>query len=815
MATKNLLIRGGADFSNVKKELDKTQKKLNSFKSGISKTMSKIKFALGALALGSLVKDSTKMAMSVESSMDNINRTMQGSSKVFGEWIKAQSQAFGMSRAEAYKYGSTYSNLISSFETSTSKIADNTQELMKATGIIASKTGRTYEDTAERIRSGMLGSTEAIEDLGVYTQVSMLESTNAFKEFANGKSWQQLNFQTQQQIRLAAILEQTYSRYGTTLADTTQTRQNQFIASLKNVQLTLGQAFLPIYNAVLPPLTFLMNTLGKAISIIAQFTTALFGKPKGVQSQAKAISSQAASVGDLGTGLDNAGDSAKKTEKALKGTVAGFDEINSLSQDSGSSSGSSGGAAEVGGIENPLESLDMSEGGFLSSVAEVSEKVQEMANKVKGFFGEVKEFIVGNKDIIISAISGILAGFATFTIINNYKKIIDTVSIAFKALGVAISGISIPILAISALIALLVGSLVYLWRTDKEFRDKVTETWKGIKETVTLVWEKCLKPICQYIGAALLSIWQYALKPLLASFIEFVKQVTILFMDIWNKVFKPFVDWFVKYLGPVIAVVFNTLLATITLVIVGVINVLRKLIDFITWLVKAIINTIDPLITFIKSVFVAAWTFAVSAVTNGLTVFKNTIVSIFNNIKGILNGIITFVKGVFTGNWKMAFQGLSDIVKNVFGGMVNIVKHPINAIIGYINALIDGLNQLKFDIPSWVPGSLGGKSFGINIPKIPLLAKGGVIDSPTLAMVGEAGREAVVPLENNTGWKDEIGSMVANAVLSAMQFNGGGANNSSEEIILKLDGMTLARAVKPHLNKEDKRIGKSMILRTT
>ena len=58
-----------------------------------------------------------------------------------------------MSIKEGYKYGSTYSNLISSFQSDSQKIADSTQELMKATAIISSKTGRTFEDTAERIRS--------------------------------------------------------------------------------------------------------------------------------------------------------------------------------------------------------------------------------------------------------------------------------------------------------------------------------------------------------------------------------------------------------------------------------------------------------------------------------------------------------------------------------------------------------------------------------------------------------------------------------------------------------------------------------------
>ena len=326
--------------------LNKAQKSLSNFQRNVSSIMGKVAAIFATIKIGELIKDGVQDAMSVETSIENINRTMQGSAKAFGDWVKSQSQAYGMSIQEGYKYGSTYSNLISSFQSNTKEIANSTQELMKATSIIASKTGRTFEDTAERIRSGMLGSTEAIEDLGVYTQVSMLESTEAFKELANGKSWQQLNFQTQQQIRLAAILEQTYARYGTTLADTTQTRHNQFIASLKNVQLTLGQAFLPIYNAILPPLTTFMNALSKAISIIAQFTTALFGKPKAAQQQTEAISSQSSAVNGLGNSLDDTADSAKKAKKAIK-SLAGFDEINTLNQSSGSS-GSSGGSSGGG-----------------------------------------------------------------------------------------------------------------------------------------------------------------------------------------------------------------------------------------------------------------------------------------------------------------------------------------------------------------------------------------------------------------------------------------------------------------------------------
>ena len=142
--------------------MTKAQKQLNGFKTGISKTMKTIGAVLGTLAVGKLIKDSTAVAMSVESAVDNINRNMGNSAKSFQGWVDSQGQALGMAKSDAYSYGSTFSNLLSSFTSGAKETADQTTELMKAAAVISSKTGRTYDDVSNRIRSGMLGSTEAI-----------------------------------------------------------------------------------------------------------------------------------------------------------------------------------------------------------------------------------------------------------------------------------------------------------------------------------------------------------------------------------------------------------------------------------------------------------------------------------------------------------------------------------------------------------------------------------------------------------------------------------------------------------------------------
>ena len=101
-----------------------------------------------------------------------------------------------------------------------------------------------------------------------------------------------------------------------------------------------------------------------------------------------------------------------------------------------------------------------------------------------------------------------------------------------------------------------------------------------------------------------------------------------------------------------------------------------------------------------------------------------------------------------------------------------------------------------------MPG-IGGKSFGVNIPSIPKLAKGTIVDRPTVAMIGEAGTEAVMPLENNTGWIDKLAGQI-----SAIIGDTGGGSQAPTVVELNMDGNTFARAILPYTDKEQSRRGR-------
>lgn len=222
-------------------------------------------------------------------------------------------------------------------------------------------------------------------------QVKMIESTEAFKKFANGQSWEQLDFQTQQQIRLMAILEQATKRYGDTLQDNVNNRISTFKALMKDSALNIGNMFLPIINAIMPYLNAFASVVRTATAKLAEFIQLLFDKKvsstdgvagavnnatQGLQGAGNAAGDLADNLDDAGGGAGNladnvgkAGKAAKKAVKELRGLM-GFDEINLLNKknddsddNSGGGGGGKGGKGKGAGGKDILPDIDISDRG--------------------------------------------------------------------------------------------------------------------------------------------------------------------------------------------------------------------------------------------------------------------------------------------------------------------------------------------------------------------------------------------------------------------------------------------------------------------
>ena len=244
--------------------------------------------------------------------------------------------------------------------------------------------------------------------------MAMIESTEAFKKFANGQSWQQLDYQTQQQIRLMAILEQATAKYGDTLSNSVNGSISLFKSLMKDSALNLGNSMLPIINAIMPVLNSFAMVLKNVTAKLAEFIALMFNKKATVKDGAagaisnvgNAMQDAAGGADDLGDAIgdagdsagglaDNLGDSAKNAKKAAKELLGlmGFDEINILQKPKDDDAGGSGG----GGGGKGGKGKGGSGGPFKDILPEV--ELTDMDNQFKSIFDGLGDKLKGLFDL--------------------------------------------------------------------------------------------------------------------------------------------------------------------------------------------------------------------------------------------------------------------------------------------------------------------------------------------------------------------------------------------------------------------------------
>ncbi|HEU3445115.1 hypothetical protein V2M49_07235 [Streptococcus pneumoniae] len=403
-------VKGTSD--QVKNATAKVREQSSSIGSAFGKLAKFAGFAILGKKLLDVGMYSTQTALEVSASMNQIKRQMGESSQSFLKWVNDNANAMNMGVGEATNYGAVYSNLFSGFIKDTNKLSAYTAKMLQTSAVVAEGSGRTITDVMERIRSGLLGNTEAIEDLGINVNVAMIESTEAFKKFANGQSWQQLDYQTQQQIRLMAILEQATAKYGDTLSNSVNGRISLFKSLMKDAALNLGNSMLPIINAIMPVLNSFAMVLKNVTAKLAEFIALMFNKKATVKDgvggavgdMGNAMKDAAGGAGDLADAVDDAGDSAggladnlgdsaknaKKAAKELLGLL-GFDEINILQKPKDDDAGGSGGGGKGG------KGKGGGGGPFKDILPEV--ELTDMDNKFKSIFDGLGDKLKGLFDL--------------------------------------------------------------------------------------------------------------------------------------------------------------------------------------------------------------------------------------------------------------------------------------------------------------------------------------------------------------------------------------------------------------------------------
>ena len=238
-----------------------------------------------------------------------------------------------------------------------------------------------------------------------------------------------------------------------------------------------------------------------------------------------------------------------------------------------------------------------------------------------------------------------------------------------------------------------------------------------------------------------------------------------------------------------------------------------KIKEFISNAIEKVKEVISNVINKIKETWSNIWGKIKDTASKVWDGIKGAITGTINGIKTGISNTLNAIKSV----WDKIWGGLKTTVTNIFDAIWGAIKGVINSIlggiegmangvIGGINTVIGALNNLSFDVPDWVP-VLGGKTFGFNITELskvslPRLANGGITTGATLAEIGEAGREAVLPLENNTGWMDELAGKLASKMPTY---------NTPATLVMEVDGKAFAKCELPYFNAESQRIGVRLV----
>ena len=333
-----------------------------------------------------------------------------------------------------------------------------------------------------------------------------------------------------------------------------------------------------------------------------------------------------------------------------------------------------------------------------------------------------------------------------------------------------------------------------------------------------------------FIGGALLA-WKVTdvlasimkLNPLLGDIAAWLVFIVGSTLAIWSYMgmWKDGVDWegIIGYVAGVSLVVsalymlFGPLIAGIALITAGVAGAVLALKDIIengvtTENVALLLISAFGILAGVFMAFGAKATIITGIITGVIGVLAALVIyggngeEALKHLKDTFKYLGDFVSKVFKGDIEGAFKSLKNAGKSFGNFFISVAEGIANGFIKMVNAAIDAINKLSFDVPDWLQGITGMKTFGFNIPRwdktvrLPRLATGGVVTSSTLANIGEAGREAVLPLERNTEWADIIADKI-------------NARGGDIHVTAYLDGKVVYDNVVKHDREHVKRTGGS------
>lgn len=644
--------------------------------------------------------------------VQNVVDTVFGeSSAIIDNFAKNAVKSLGLSELSAKKYASTMGAMLKSMKLSDKQVLVMSQNMTALAGDIASFYNLSGDEAFQKIRSGISGETEPLKQLGINLSVANMEAYALSQGI--DKSYNSMTQAEQAILRYNYLLDVTKDAQGD-FARTSGSWANQvkvLSEQWNTFKSVLGSSFIQ----VLTPVVRALNLIMEKLIVAGQYFQRFIYMITGVKPETKGAST---AISGLGNSLDDTTKKAKKTKKALEG-LQSFDRLNVMNKsdedDSDSDSGGAGGMAindayDFSDITTATDAID-------KSFEEIDKKLQQM----KSLFDAA-----WNSDVVQSFVYA-----AKESIQFLFDFVVAMGSALWENLQLTWSNIQLDVEATLANIT----ELWTLFWTDlgdtiNEYSQPIIDGMVGLFNSV---WTDAVDPLIQQITkcwkdftSILLELWKKYGKDILDDLGEFVVKTIELFQSIWDNVLEPIITPFLETISWLWDKHLKGLIQ----------NIGEFIAELIDGALKIYNKFIQPIVMWLLEKLAPAWSFLTTTVIGLLGSMFGFISDIVSSIMRTLTGLIKFITGVFTGDWKKAWEGVKDIFKGIFDMLKSIVTTPINYIIDVLNGLIAGLNKIKFDVPSWVPG-IGGKKFGFDIPKIQKFENGGVLFKETYGVMGE------------------------------------------------------------------------------
>lgn len=749
MTVDELQVLITANTQQLQKEIANTNKTVNSLKKSADKTQagvmsafSKLKSGIVALGIGKVIKDSIVTGMNAVESDSLFDTSLGAMADSVREWSNEISDALGLNAVAMRKNTGVIYNMTTSMGLAEANALTMSKGISLLSEDMASFYNLSSTEAFNKLRAGLTGETEPLKALGILVDENTIKQVAYSEGIATTGS--ELTQQQKVLARYVAILKQTGNAQGD-LARTINSPANQ-LRILKNQVSQLGLAFsnflLPVVSAVLPYITAFTKVITVALNSLAKFL-GLSGGSSATSGMASGIGDVNTGLGDVNGGLTDADDNAKK----LKKTLSGFDEMNVL-QDTSSDSGSTG-AGGVGGVGVGGD-LGFNLGEYDAHLDGLTSKVDEIAEKMRNAFtsvGEIAKSIWNSEPV--QAWAGAISTYGQFAF-----DFLSTLGTNF------IENMRLTWENIESNLSIALTNMTTLWTTFWTDVDNGIKVWgqpiiDGVTGVFNSIWKDAIDPAIQLItkvwadfSKILVDLWDKHGKPLIDNVGEFATKVTDYFQSVWDNIIDPIITPFLETLSWL----WDKHLK----------GMVKEVGDFIGSLVNGALEIynkfIHPIFTWLMEKLAPVWTFISNHIISSFGTAIAQVIDLVTAVIKIFRGVIDFIVGVFTGNWSKAWNGVKTVFSGVWDAIAGAFKGIINSVIDVLNSFVAGINKISFDVPDWVP-VIGGKKWGFNLKKIPKLARGGIVDSPTYAMIGEAGKEAVVPLER-TEWIDKLAEKI-------------------------------------------------------